>query len=98
MDRPVFVKSISPNISIDSFIRTYFDEIMALYNVVGHINECDIKANFQIHQYEIKFNAVEDAQKLISAVGKTIIIHIYGKCIHGTIEHIDNTLLIKLDL
>jgi hypothetical protein len=97
MDRLEFVKSIEYE-DFQKSIVGFFDENMALYNLVGeyqNINCITGNVNDKSITFDLKFNEIEDSEKMYSLMNGT------STCIYGHLYSIDcnlnnNTINIKL--
>ena len=97
MDRLAFVKSIGYNDFEKSIVR-FFDENMALYNLVGEYQNIDcITGNVDGKSitFDLKFNNQEDSETMYSIIYGNII------CIYGHLYSIEcklNTNMINIKL
>lgn len=88
MDRILFVKSIEYDDFEKSIVR-FFDENMALYNLVGEYQNIDcITGNVdgKSISFDLKFNNEEDSSKMYSIINDKEI------CIYGHLYSIRPTL------
>ena len=97
MDHINFIKSINSN-DLETHIKMFFDQIMALYNLIGTYQGMNISTETN-NSSSIRFIMVtdteEEAQALYSALcGK--IIPIYGHRYIAQLSQMDNALNVEL--
>jgi hypothetical protein len=95
MDRIVFVQSIEYEDFEKSIVR-FFDENMALYNLVGEY-QCGITGNVDDASisFDLKFDEIRDIEKIYSVIsGQTISIYGHMYSIEAMLEA--DTINIKL--
>lgn len=96
MDRIDFTKSINfSNFEVD--VNAFFDQIMALYNIVGNsgmdiITESDQKSSIR---FILLPNNNKEAEILYNAIGSRNI-YIYGHSFRSELSKVDDRLIIFL--
>ena len=58
---------------IQSIVTRYFDELMVLYNLVGHRHDMEIRSDIDssVATFSISMNTEDDAQKLYNNLNNT---------------------------
>lgn len=97
VDRICFTKNINGNISLEEIIKEYFDEVMALYDLIGVYNNFSIEGSIENAKirFDITFNSKKDATFIFSVVNGCVI-NKYNKLFKCNVQHIDNMLCIML--
>lgn len=95
-DRINFIKNIDCNISLIDIFKEYFDEVMALYDLVGTYKDYTVKGDVDKSiVFNITFTNEDDALKLKDIIDN-ITITKYNKSFRCSVQHISNTLCINL--
>lgn len=95
-DRINFIKNIDCNISLIDIFKQYFDEVMALYDLVGTCKDFTVKGDVEeTIIFNITFTKDSDAKKLKSIIDN-ITITKYNRNFKCSVQHTNNTLCVNL--
>lgn len=98
MDCIGFVKSMKYNDDFEPTVKTFFDEIMALYNLVGSsspLNICNEVIDPSCIKFTLLANSEKDAKIMYNLIQNRVL-NIYGRVFEIEISLADKTLTIFL--